>query len=149
MNKITTESKVIIIICLLDLIITLILLPIGNTEGNPIASNIYKLGWEYLMLYKLILTVIPVAIIEFIVKKVKGEKYVKAVMRFTICTYIFMYMIVQATFFYSVYKDMKEALDRNKVISKDLKIQRDKIWGSKQLKVKSPKNQSIHLEPVD
>ena len=90
------ESLLLIGICTADLASTLLLLNSGGAiEGNPLMSYYLKYGIGTFVMVKLSLVFLPIFIAEW--GKQYKPKFVRAMLRATIATYVGMYLLVFLT----------------------------------------------------
>jgi hypothetical protein len=91
--SLTRESQVLIIICLLDLLSTLMLVSHGGaSEGNPLMSFYLRIGVWAFVLVKLALVFLPIFIAEWSMRY--RPKFVRMMLRTAIATYVGMYLLV-------------------------------------------------------
>ncbi len=89
----TKESKVLIVICLLDLISTLLLLSRGLAfEGNPLMSFYLRFGVWVFVVIKLGLVVLPIFIAEWSLRY--RPQFVRLMLRTAIAAYLGLYLVV-------------------------------------------------------
>ncbi len=90
--KLATESYIILVICLCDLVATIWLVATHRAiEGNPVMAFYLDRGWDVLIGAKLLLVVFPIFIAEW------GRRYrprfVRRMLRLTIAMYLGIYAL--------------------------------------------------------
>lgn len=89
----TRESKVLIGICVLDLISTLVLLNhTGTIEGNPLMSFYLRYGVGMFVLMKVALVVLPLFIAEW--SRQYRPRFVRFMLRSAIAIYVGIYLVM-------------------------------------------------------
>lgn len=91
--SLTIESRILIVICLADLVSTLLLLSHGLAlEGNPLMSFYLRFGIAVFVAVKLALIFLPIFIAEWSMRH--RPRFVRMMLRTTIAIYVSLYLLV-------------------------------------------------------
>jgi len=90
MRKISPEGIVILLICIADLVLTIIVVrSYGAQEGNPLMAYYLKKGTGAFILAKAVMTMVPLFVLEL--ARQRHPHFVRNCMRGCACAYIVMY----------------------------------------------------------
>ncbi|MCE5314883.1 MAG: DUF5658 family protein [Armatimonadota bacterium] len=92
----TRESIILIAICVIDLVVTLLLVNTKTAvEGNPLMAFYLKYGTGTFVMVKLALVLLPIFVFEW--SRQYKPQFVKLMLRATIATYLGVYLMLFLT----------------------------------------------------